>query len=134
MGSRNRHKRQGEQRLRLATLPCLHVGKQQFEPIAQRAHVWVRVPLELVALRDDFDGPGVQRSILAGFEAQVEVAGMFGVDAEGVGGSSRVSFCVGFQPCIYIIRIRLVSEEGGGNAEGWMTYQSLPYCRLGTFR
>lgn len=79
----------------------LHIRKQQLEPIAQRAHVRVRVALQLEALWYDLDVPVLQRGILPCFEAEVKVAGVFGVDAEGVHGAFGVGHGVGFQPFVY---------------------------------
>lgn len=44
---------------------------------------------------DDLDGPILQLRVLPGFEAEVEVARVFGVDAEGVDATFGVGFRVG---------------------------------------
>jgi hypothetical protein len=79
----------------------LHVCEEQFEAIAQTAHVRVRIPLQLVPLRDDLDRPALQRRRLTGFEAQVEISRVFGVDAESVGRARGISHDVSRQPFFY---------------------------------
>lgn len=79
-------------------LAALHVGKKQLEPIAQRHHTRIHVPLQLEGLRNHLDRPALQLRVLAGFEAQEEIAGVFGIDAECVDGTLGVRFRVGGQP------------------------------------
>ncbi len=70
----------------------------QLEAIAQSLHVGVRILHQLESIGNDPDGPGVDRGLGAGFEAEVEVAGVAGVDAEGVDRSLGIGFRVGGQP------------------------------------
>lgn len=58
------------------------------------------MPLQLKSVRDDLDGPRCNLCFPSGFEAEFEVSGVFGVDAEGVHGAFRVGFCVGFEPFV----------------------------------
>ena len=51
-------------------------------------------------MRDDLDGPILQLRVLAGFEAEEEVARVLGIDAEGVDGAFGVRFRVGGQPSL----------------------------------
>lgn len=76
-------------------LPILHVREQELEAVAQRPHIGIHVPLELERLGHDFHGPALQLRVLPGFEAEEEIARVFGVDAEGVDGSFGVRFRVG---------------------------------------
>jgi len=50
--------------------------------------------LQLESIGDDFDGPAGQRRRLAGLEADVEIAWVLGIDAEGVHGTLWVCFGV----------------------------------------
>jgi hypothetical protein len=54
--------------------------------------------LQLVALRNDFDGPAVKRGLEAGFEAEMEVARVLRVDTEGIYRTGRIGLSIGFQP------------------------------------
>ena len=63
-------------------LAALHVRKKQLEPIAQRPHIRIHIFLQLESLRHHLDGPLLHLGVLPGFEAEEEVAGVFGVDAE----------------------------------------------------
>ena len=78
----------------LPPLATLHVRKEQFEPVTQGPHVRVGIPLQLKGVRDDLDGPILQLCVLAGLEAEEKVAGVLGVDAEGVDGAFGVGFRV----------------------------------------
>ncbi|KFZ16371.1 hypothetical protein V502_05134 [Pseudogymnoascus sp. VKM F-4520 (FW-2644)] len=69
--------------------------KPKLKPIAQRAHIRVRVLEQLKGVGDDLDGPGVELGVLPALEAQVEVARVLGVDAEGVDGALGVGLGVG---------------------------------------
>ena len=79
----------------------LHVREDQLEAIAQRPHVWIHVFLQLECIRNDFDEPMLYLCVLAGFEAEIEVPCVFGVDAEvvdapfwvGLGVSRQPAFC-----------------------------------------
>jgi hypothetical protein len=51
--------------------------------------------MQLKAIRDHLDGPIHQLGVLAGFEAQVEVARVFRVEAEDVDAAFWVRFRVG---------------------------------------
>lgn len=79
----------------LPPLPTLHVREQQLEAITQRAHIGVHVLLQLKGIGHDFDGPVLHLRVLARFEAEVEVARVFRVDAEVVDGAFGVGFRVG---------------------------------------
>lgn len=72
-----------------------HVLEEEFEAVAQGAHVRVHCFLELKGVGDDFDGPVLQLGVLPRLEAQVEVARVLWVDAEGVHAPLRVRFRVG---------------------------------------
>ena len=76
----------------------LHIGKKQFEPITQIHHAGVRGTMQLEAVGNHLHRPAHEFGILAGFEAQVKVTGVFGVDAEHVDGTFGVGFGVGRQP------------------------------------
>lgn len=54
-------------------------------------------------MRNHFHRPTLEPGVLAGFEDEEEIAGMFGVDAEIVHGAFGVSFGVGGKPafCLY---------------------------------
>ena len=84
----------------LAPLTALHILEKQLESIAQSPHIRIQRFLELERLRHDLDGPMLNLGVLAGFEAEEEVAGMFGVDAEIVDRSLRVGLGVGCQPSL----------------------------------
>lgn len=77
------------------------VLEQKFEAVAQGAHVRVHGALQLKGLGYDFDGPALELGVLAGLEAEVEVARTLGVDAESVHASFRVGFRVGRQPALW---------------------------------
>ena len=51
--------------------------------------------MQLEPIRNHFHGPIHQLGVLAGFEAQIKVTGVFGVDAEDVDAAFRVRFRVG---------------------------------------
>ena len=51
--------------------------------------------LEFERLRDHFDSPVLDLSMLSSFEAKEKVAGVFGVDTEVVHGALRIGFRVG---------------------------------------
>ena len=57
---------------------------QQLEPILQCPHIRISMPLQFKRIRDHLDWPRAQGRILASLEAQVEVAWMLGIEAEGV--------------------------------------------------
>ena len=77
------------------------ISKEQLEPILQRPHIRILVTLQLKGIGNDFDGPVGLRSVLSGFEAQVEVARVFGVETEGVHAALGVGFGVGCEPLFY---------------------------------
>ncbi len=77
---------------------ALHVGEQQLEAVAQVEHAGVGGAVQLEAVGDDLDGPVHELGVLAGLEAEVEVAGVLGVEAEDVHAALRVRFRVGRQP------------------------------------
>lgn len=79
----------------------LHVREDQLETIAQRPHVWIHVFLQLECVRYDFDEPMLYLCVLAGFEAEIEVACVFGIDTEVVDASFGVGLGVGGQPAFY---------------------------------
>lgn len=56
--------------------------------------------MQLEAVRDHLDRPIHEFGVLAGLEAEIEVAGVFGVDAEDVDAAFRVGFRVGGQPSL----------------------------------
>ena len=85
----------------LPPLPILHIREEQLEAIAQRSHIGVHVLLELERLRNDFDSPMLNLGMLASFEAQEEIAGVFGIDTEIVDGSLGIGFGVCGQPSFY---------------------------------
>lgn len=77
-----------------------HVGKHQLEAIAQGLHIWIWVLLQLKALGDHLHRPVLQSRVLAGLETKVEVTGVFGVDAEGIGRATRVGLSIGLKPLV----------------------------------
>ena len=79
----------------LPPLTTLHIREQQFKPIAQRPHVRIHVLLQLKSLGHHFDRPLLHARLLARFEGEDEVAGVFWVDAEIVDGAFRVGFRIG---------------------------------------
>lgn len=85
----------------LPPLSILHIREEQLEAIAQRSHIGVHVLLELERLRNDFDSPMLNLGMLASFEAQEEIAGVFGIDTEIVDGSLGIGFGVCGQPSFY---------------------------------
>ena len=84
--------RDAQRRMQSPPLARLHIGEEQLETIAQRPHVWVLVFLQLKRLRDDLDRPTLQLGIQAGFEAEVKVSRMLGIDAEGVVAAFGIRF------------------------------------------
>ena len=76
------------------------VRTQRLEAVPQGLHVGVFVALELEAGRNNFGGPGDARGVVVGFEHEVEVAGVGGVDGEVVGSVPGVGFGVGGEPCL----------------------------------
>lgn len=76
------------------------IGKKQLEAVLQRPHVRVLVSLQLETRRDNLDGPGSTWRVLACFEAEVEVARVGRVDAEGVHAALGVGFGVGSEPLL----------------------------------
>ena len=86
--------------INLPPLPTLHIRKQQLEPVTQRPHIRVHIPLQLKSLRHHLDSPMLHLCVLARFEAQQKVAGVLGVDAEVVDGTFRVGLGVGCQPVL----------------------------------
>lgn len=89
--------------------------KQEFEAVAQGAHVRVHGLLQLEGVGDDLDGPVLELGVLAGLEAEVEVARVFGVDAEGVHAPLRVGFRVGRQPAFWKGKMSVFCFLGNGN-------------------
>lgn len=85
----------------LPPLSILHIREEQLEAIAQRPHIGVHVLLELERLRNDFDSPMLNLGMLASFEAQEEIAGVFGIDTEIVDGPLGIGFGVCGQPSFY---------------------------------
>lgn len=81
---------------------CLQIRKEQFKSITQRHHIRIRVALQLIPLRDDLDSPAIQLRILARLEAEVEIARVLAVDAEGVSGAAWIGYCIGCQPALWI--------------------------------
>ena len=79
----------------------LHVREDQLETIAQRAHVWIHVFLQLKRIRNDFDEPMLYLCVLAGFEAEIEVPGVLGINTEVVNASFWVGLRVSGQPTFY---------------------------------
>ena len=75
--------------------PILQISKQQLKSVTQIQHARVRGTVQLEAVRDDLDRPIHELGVLAGLEAEIEVAGIFGVDAEDVDAAFRVRFRVG---------------------------------------
>ena len=57
--------------------------------------------MELKRLRNNFDSPMLDLSMLAGFEAQEKIARVFGVDAEIVDRTLGIGFGVGGQPSLW---------------------------------
>ena len=86
----------------LPPLTRLQVGKQQLKAITKRFHIRILVLLQLKRLRNNFDGPALQFRVQTGFEAEMEVAGVFGVDAEGVVAAFGVRFRVGCEPALWL--------------------------------
>jgi hypothetical protein len=76
------------------------VQAQRLETVPQSLHVGVFVALKLETRGDDLRGPGDARSLVVGFEHQVEVAGVGGVDGKVVGAVPGVGFGVGGEPCL----------------------------------
>ena len=93
-----------------------NILKQEFEAVAQGPHIRVHRVLELERVRDHFDRPGFEFGVLSGFEAEVEEAGVFGADAEGVYAPFRVGFRVGRQPPFWK---EDVSTRGGYCNQKW---------------
>lgn len=81
--------------------PLAHIAEHQLETVAQGVHIGVRVLLEFEALWDDLDGPVLESRMLACLEAKEEVAGVFGVDAEGISRATRIGLGVGLKPLIW---------------------------------
>ena len=71
-------------------------SNKHLKPILQTLHIRVTILPHLKATGDDFHRPRLHRDIGRGFEAQVEVAGVLAVDAEGVHAAARIGFDVGF--------------------------------------
>lgn len=88
----------------LSPLPREHVLKEELEAVAQGAHVRVHGLLQLKGMGNDLDGPVLELGMLAGLEAEMEVARVLGVDAEGVHAPFRVGFRVGRQPSFWKTR------------------------------
>lgn len=74
------------------------VHAESLETVPQRLHVGVFVALELEAGGDDFGGPSDTGGFVIGFEHEVEVAGVGGVDGEVVRAVSGVGLGVGGEP------------------------------------
>ena len=83
-----------------SSLPTLHICKDQLEPITQRPHVRVHILLQFESLRHHLHAPVLHPGMLSGFEAEVEVPGVLGIDAEIVDGALRIGFGVGSQPAL----------------------------------
>lgn len=81
--------------------PLAHIAEHQLETVAQGVHIGVGVLLEFEALWDDLDGPVLESRMLACLEAKEEVAGVFGVDAEGISRATRIGLGVGLKPLIW---------------------------------
>ena len=79
----------------------LHVREDQLETIAQRPHVWIHVFLQLECIRNDFDEPMLYLCVLAGFEAEIEVPSVLGINTEVVDASFWVGLSVSGQPAFY---------------------------------
>ena len=78
----------------------LHVGEHQLEAIAQGLYVGVWVLLKLKALRNHFHGPVLETRVFTSLEAKEEVTRVFGIDAEGIGRTTRVGLGVCLKPLI----------------------------------
>lgn len=74
------------------------VAESQLEPVTQRTRVRVIITLQRVALRDGTDRNANHASVLVGLEAEPEIAGVFRVDAEGVGREVGIGVDVGVEP------------------------------------
>jgi hypothetical protein len=76
------------------------VHAESLEAVPQSLHVGIFVALELEAGGDDLRGPGDTGGFVVGFEHEVEVAGVGGVDGEVVRAVPRVGLGVGGEPCL----------------------------------
>lgn len=76
------------------------VRAQGLETVPESLHVRVLVALQLEAGGNDLCGPSDARGFGVGFEHEVEVAGVGGVDGEVVGAVSGVGLSVGGEPCL----------------------------------
>lgn len=56
--------------------------ESQFKAVAECSHIWIRVLHQFECIRNDFHRPGVEFGVLAGFEAEIEVSWVLGIDAE----------------------------------------------------
>jgi len=74
----------------------------KLEPVAQCAHVRVRIFQQFVRMWDDTHSPGIDVCILASLEAQVEVTRVLGIDTEGVDRTFGIGFRVSCQPAFCI--------------------------------
>lgn len=74
--------------------------EKHFESILERPHVRILVLLQLERNGGDLDRPAADLGVLSGFEAQEEVAGILGINAESVVGAPRVCLAVRVQPLI----------------------------------
>jgi hypothetical protein len=72
----------------------------QFEPVTKSFHIRVRTLHQLKSIGDDPDWPSIGLSMLPSFEAEVEVSGVFSIDAESVDRSLWVGLGIGTQPIV----------------------------------
>ena len=92
----------------------LHVREQEFEAITQSPHILVRNPPQLERAGDDLDVPVLDLGVLPVFEAEEEVAGVLGVDAEVVDGPFGIGFRVGGQPAFCSVLISIAHMNCSG--------------------
>ena len=90
----------------------LHVVEDQLEPVAQIPDVWIRLTLQLKALRYDLDVPIHEFCFLPGLKAQVEIPGLFSIDTKLVHWSLGVSIGIGREP--FICKELEVRAQGDG--------------------